>query len=98
MTDLQKKLRWILTEGNLTIADLARWLDRPHATVTNWMRGGNIRLAPFDADKTWKTLNDLQSRISQKDGFPIPTMPFWDRREYIMKMREQDDSQNRSSS
>lgn len=88
MTELQKQLRWILREGNLTIADLARWLDRPHGTVSGWLRGGNLRLPPLDTCRVVRDLDALVLKITQKGtGFPVPEMPFPERREYLDKLK-----------
>jgi hypothetical protein len=32
-----ERLAWCVDRGNLTVADLARWFDRPYQTVRWWL-------------------------------------------------------------
>jgi len=36
----QQRLQRCRERGNLTVADLARWFDRPYATVRSWLTEG----------------------------------------------------------
>jgi transposase-like protein len=36
----QQRLRRCVERGNLTVSDLARWFDRPYATVRSWLAAG----------------------------------------------------------
>jgi hypothetical protein len=68
------RLKKVLAEGNLTIADLARWFNRPHPTVAGWVKGGRVgrELAPLDAAYVTAQLVQLERRLAKKDGLPVP--------------------------
>lgn len=40
MTSFQQRLQRCRDRGNLTVADLGRWFDRPYATVRTWLVNG----------------------------------------------------------
>lgn len=40
MSTFQQRLRRCVERGNLTVADLCRWFDRPYATVRCWLVAG----------------------------------------------------------
>lgn len=40
MSTFQQRLRRCVERGNLTVADLCRWFDRPYATVRSWLAAG----------------------------------------------------------
>lgn len=65
-----ERLAWCKDKGDLTISDLARWFDRPRATVNTWVLGRSPygpsgRLAEHD-------LHLLETRIRNRTGFPVP--------------------------
>lgn len=84
----QSRLRVCMARGNLTVADLARWFGRPHATVTTWTKGrvpgGTISDCIFLAER----LRDLETRIMNQDGFPVPSLGQRERIAYLEKLND----------
>jgi hypothetical protein len=84
----QARLRSILERGNLTVSDLARWLDRPWATVNSWVNEGReptgtvMDLAYLKAE-----LKHLEHRIKMGEGFPVPSLSQSERAAYLLKAR-----------
>lgn len=86
---LQERLLAAMAAGNLTVMDLARWLDRSHATVTQWTKGTQMVVKPLlDHDQIHYLLNRLEVAIRYKKGFPLPRLRSRDRKPYLLKMRE----------
>ena len=72
MISLTKRLRKVMEEGNLTIADLSRWLDRPSPTVRSWTRGTTTRGAAGDIETVLTRLKLIEKRIRLRKGLPVP--------------------------
>lgn len=71
-----ERLRAVLRDGNLRVADLARWFDVPYPTVRGWVVDGWYPGGgPQDQAYIYHMLDVLELRINQKRGFPIPRMP-----------------------
>jgi len=73
--------------GDLTPSDLARWFDRPRATVNTWLNGRT----PFGppARVANRRLALLEDRIRKQLGFPVPADLSWREREaYIRGQRD----------
>jgi hypothetical protein len=71
----QQRLRACERGGNLTVADLARWFDRPYPTVRSWMTDGiEPGGGPIDKEHAESMLALLETLIKQKRGFPVPRM------------------------
>lgn len=87
MNSLQQRLAAILHDGNLTIADLARWFGRPHPTVSGWVRGGQVGGAQLDTAYIWAQVLVLERRIRKRQGFPVPRLSRADRARYLEKLR-----------
>lgn len=83
----QKRLATILVQGNLTVADLARWVGKPHPTVRGWTRGGNLGLPPLDAAYVTARLELLERMLRRKKGLPVPRMSARDRIAYLNTLR-----------
>lgn len=83
---LWQRLARLRREGNLTTADLARWLERPHATVSGWLRGGEVGLTSLDAAYIVAQVSRLE-RMVGKGGLPVPRMVRAKRREYLEKLK-----------
>lgn len=82
------RLRKVSAAGNLTIADLARWLDRPHATVSVWYKNGREpRGGPQDKEHAHAMLGVLEALVKQRKGFPVPRMSPVKRIEYLRGVR-----------
>ena len=75
--------------GNLRIADLARWFDRPHATVSTWVKEGRQPSGgPTDVEHFHALLNLLEQLISKKKGFPVPRLSPARRIEHVSGIRQ----------
>lgn len=78
-----ERLNRILRDGNLTIADLARWFDRPHPTVSGWIRGGEVGGAQLDAAWIDAQLVKLETMLRKKRGLPVPRLGRSERRAHL---------------
>ena len=56
----QQRLQRCRERGNLTVADLARWFDRPYATVRSWLTEG---WEPGDGPVTRRRMEDRLVRL-----------------------------------
>jgi len=70
--NITKRLNKVMVEGNLTIIDLARWFNRPFATVRGWIRGRDMRASPQDAGLVIERLKVIERRIRKRAGLPVP--------------------------
>lgn len=85
----QQRLKWVLQGGNLTVADLARWLDRPDPTVREWIDNGREPTgAPLDLEHVYALLELLETLIRKKLNFPVPRLSAAKRKEYILSIRK----------
>lgn len=84
-----KRLQDILTKGNLRVADLARWFNRPHPTVNGWVkRNLNPGGGPADVNDAYVMLDKLESYLQRSKMLPVPTgLSPPNRIKYIKKMR-----------
>jgi hypothetical protein len=79
----------VLRQGNMTTADLARWFDRPHATVSTWVNDNRRPSGtPGDMEHIFALLDVLENLIARKQGFPVPRMGAKGRKVYLAKVRE----------
>ena len=77
-----------MTAGNLRVSDLARWFDRPHATVSTWVKEGREPTGtPTDVGHFFAFLGLLEKLIKTKRGFPVPHLSQGKRIKYIMLIR-----------
>ena len=83
----QQRLQRLLDTGNMTVADLARWFGKPHATVLGWVRGGNLGLPPLDAAFVTAEVERLETLIRKKRGLPVPRMSARKRIAYVNDLR-----------
>ena len=83
---LQLRLRRLLRDGNLTVADLARWLERPHPTVRGWALGGNLGGAPMDVKRVLARVKLLESLLARRRRLPVPQLSARQRIAYIKNM------------
>lgn len=71
----QQRLKVAMRCGNLTVADLARWFDRPDPTVRGWvMNGGSPGGGPLDIENTYQALDLLEKIIKRRRDLPLPRM------------------------
>ena len=75
MTGFARRLEKIRRDGNLTVADLARWLRRPYATVNGWTKGGALGGAPLDRKQVLAGLTRLERAIKRGKDLPVPSIP-----------------------
>jgi hypothetical protein len=77
-----------MARGNLTVADLARWLGRPDPTVRGWVQRGLKPMGPRqDINDLEYAVFKLEFNIKRKKGFPVPHMSQRDRIAYLKKLR-----------
>lgn len=87
MASFEKRLEDCMRRGDMTISDLARWFDRPRATINTWVTGRtpygpSSRLAE---ERLWL----LEYCIRNKRGFPVPANLSWtNRANYIRGQRD----------
>ena len=85
MADFAKRLRWCLKNGNMTVADLKHWFDRPYATVRTWVFEAREPRGP-SGNHAHTLLAVLERKI--KRGLVIPaTLSSNDRPDHIRKLR-----------
>lgn len=72
MKPFASRLKCCLSGGNLTVADLSRWFDRPHPTVRGWISNGfDPRGGPHDVALVHALLDALELMIRKRRGLPI---------------------------
>ncbi len=72
MVSIQKRLQAVMRNGNLRVADLTRWFDRPDPTVRGWVNGVKPAGAPHDQTDVEDRLKNLEKLVAGKVKFPIP--------------------------
>lgn len=83
------RLKAVLRDGNLRVADLARWFDVPHPTVRGWVVDGwNPGGGPRDQAYIYRMLDVLELCINQKRGFPIPRLSPRGRIAHLAEIRQ----------
>ena len=70
----QQRLQACERGGNLTVADLARWFDRPYPTMRTWRSGTKPGGGPIDQEHAIQMLGLLELLIKHKRGFPMPRL------------------------
>ena len=84
----QQRLRACERGGNLTVADLARWFDRPYPTVRTWVQNGiEPGGGPIDKEHAESMLGLLETLIKQGRWFPISRMSPRERIEHLAEIR-----------
>ena len=74
--------------GNLTVADLARWFDRPYPTLRSWVENGiEPGGGPIDRQHAAELLGKLEALVKGRKGFPIPRLPPAERIEHLQRIR-----------
>jgi ABC-type hemin transport system ATPase subunit len=81
------RLKKVMRGGNLTVADLARWLDRPHATVRCWTLGTEPSGAPLDVEHAHQMLALLERMIARRIAFPLPRLSAAERARKLAEVR-----------
>jgi hypothetical protein len=84
----QARLKKCMRGGNLTVADLARWFERPHPTMRSWVEQGvEPGAGPLDAAMAWATLDKLERLIACNNKFPVPRLSPQARIAYLKELR-----------
>lgn len=84
----QQRLKKVMAGGNLRVADLARWFERPHATVRSWVNDGYQPAGgPMDRDNILRQLSALELLVAKKYRFPVPRLSPKERIEYMGTIR-----------
>ena len=84
----QSRLQACMRRGNLRVADLARWFDRPHPTVRGWALGTHRPSGgPHDVEHVGELLTLLETLIRTKRGFPVPRLSPRSRKQHILDIR-----------
>lgn len=83
------RLLLVQRDGNLTVADLARWFDRPSATLHHWIKhdrqpGGG----PIDREHAHQLMKLLETLIAKKWGLPVPPLHQRERIAYLKQLRD----------
>ena len=84
---LDRRLARILRDGNLTVADLSRVLERPYPTVRDWVNGTQIGGGALDAALVLAQIGRLEKRILKRDGLPVPRLSRADRIKHVEGLR-----------
>lgn len=82
------RLMVCMKRTEMTVSDLARWFDRPRATVNTWLCGRTPfgPAAPLALKKLAQLEFSLQARPKH---YPIPAELSWTKREqYVRGMRD----------
>ena len=87
MATFAQRLQQAQKGGNLTVADLARWFDRPYPTMRCWINGAEPGGGPIDRKEVMASLGFLETRIKERRGLPLERMPPKERVRRIMEMR-----------
>lgn len=77
------RLTACLKKGNLTVADLALWLERPDPTVRGWVKGGTVSGPAGDLDDILVRLRRMEELIKKAKVLPVPQMSKRKRPAYI---------------
>jgi len=86
----QARLRKCMANGNLTVADLARWFERPHPTMRSWVEDGvEPAGGPLDSAMVKATLNKLEKLIASNSKFPVPRLSPQKRIAYLKELRRE---------
>lgn len=88
MNAFRQRLHSTMQAGNLRVADLARWFDRPHATVRGWVEDGTEPGGgPLDRAMVMALMRTLEHLVKKKRGFPVPRLSPSARIAHLAKIR-----------
>jgi len=87
MTDFTKRLRRAMKDGDMTVADIHHWFERPRATVRTWVWDARTPQGPA-GERAHLLLRHLEAKIASRSGFPIPqTLSAHERPNYVKRLR-----------
>lgn len=79
------------TVTEMTVSDLARWFDRPRATVNTWLNGRTPFGPPAAVAERGLALLEF-SIATRRKHYPVPAHLSWKEREkYVRGMRDDAD-------
>ncbi len=85
----QKRLIAVMRDGNLRVADLARWFERPHSTVRSWVQDGyEPSGGPIDRNMVFIQLGFLEKEVRRSKLFPVPRLSPTKRIAYLNEIRQ----------
>ena len=84
---LEARLKALMRDGNLTVADLARWFQRPDPTVRGWARGVAIGGGALDKQVVSNAVHELEVLLKKKRVLPVPRLSPTERIAYLEKLR-----------
>jgi hypothetical protein len=84
--NLEGRFKALMRDGNLTVADLARWFQRPDPTVRGWARGVAVGGAPADKKEISDALHKLEELLRKRKGLPVPRLSPSVRIEYLKRI------------
>ena len=67
-----ERLNRVMRDGNLRVADLARWFERPDPTVRSWVKGVLPAGGSADMVDIEKRVAALERLLKQKKVLPVP--------------------------
>ena len=82
----QKRLLRAQRRANFTVADLARWFERPHPTVRCWTQGTRPSGGAVDTARTEKGLARLETLV-KAGKLPLPRLRPKDKIKQLRAMR-----------
>jgi transposase-like protein len=69
----QQRLRRCVERGNLTVSDLARWFNRPYATVRSWLIAGREPAGgPVTVRRAYERLSALEQVVRDQSLSDLP--------------------------
>lgn len=75
--------------GNLSVSNLAQWLDRPVPTVRGWVeRGREPQGGPQDTEHVYSLVGLLETMIRRETFFPLPRMSPAERKRRVVEIRQ----------
>ncbi len=87
MRTFQQRLRVCVEGGNLTVADLGRWFDRPYATVRCWLHDGwEPAGGPVTRKRAEARLARLEDTVNRL-GVALSELPMRQRADKLAKLR-----------
>jgi hypothetical protein len=85
------------TVTEMTVSDLARWFDRPRATVNTWINGRTPFGPPAAVAERRLALLEF-SIATRRKHYPVPAeLPWKEREKYVRGMRDDAERNHRVS-
>lgn len=85
MRTFTERLEACQTVTQMTVSDLARWFDRPRATVNTWLNGRTPFGPPAKLAEQKLALLEWSVRQRAKKFYPVPAHLTWKEREVYVR-------------